>query len=73
MDHWTEHLTHKAGSAYLGQGFRIKRLFDDHVGSLARRHPKSGKIVWEHKEKFPCVGTLTTAGGLLFTGTLTVT
>ncbi|NML27888.1 methanol/ethanol family PQQ-dependent dehydrogenase [Zoogloea dura] len=70
MDYWTEHLTYKAGSAYLGQGFRIKRLFDDHVGTLRAIDPKSGKIVWEHKEKFPLwAGTLTTAGGLLFTGT----
>jgi glucose dehydrogenase len=35
MDYWTEKLTYKAGSAYLGQGFRIKRLFDDHVGTCA--------------------------------------
>jgi len=70
MDYWTEKLTYKAGSAYLGQGFRIKKLFDDHVGTLRAIDPKSGKIVWEHKEKFPLwAGTLTTAGGLLFTGT----
>ncbi|ANQ86135.1 ExaA2 protein [Azoarcus olearius] len=70
MDYWTEHLSYKAGSAYLGQGFRIKRLFDDHVGVLRAIDPKSGKIAWEHKEKFPLwAGTLTTAGGLIFTGT----
>jgi hypothetical protein len=70
MDYWTEQLTYKAGSAYLGQGFRIKRLFDDHVGTLRAIDPKTGKIAWEHKEKFPLwAGTLTTAGGLLFTGT----
>jgi alcohol dehydrogenase (cytochrome c) len=70
MDYWTEKLTYKAGSAYLGQGFRIKKLFDDHVGTLRAMDPKTGKIVWEHKEKFPLwAGTLTTAGGLLFTGT----
>jgi len=70
MDYWTEHLTYKPGSAYLGQGFRIKRLFDDHVGILRAIDPKTGKIAWEHKEKFPLwAGTLTTAGGLLFTGT----
>lgn len=70
MDYWTEHLTYKAGSAYLGQGFRIKRLFDDHVGVLRAIDPKTGKIAWEHKEKFPLwAGTLTTAGGLIFTGT----
>ncbi|AOY96553.1 quinonprotein alcohol dehydrogenase [Cupriavidus sp. USMAA2-4] len=70
MDYWTEHLTYKPGSAYLGQGFRIKRLFDDHVGILRAIDPKTGKIAWEHKEKFPLwAGTLTTAGGLVFTGT----
>ncbi len=70
MDYWTENITYKAGSAYLGQGFRIKRLFDDHVGILRAIDPKTGKIVWQKKEKFPLwAGTLTTAGGLLFTGT----
>jgi len=70
MDYWTEQLTYKAGSAYLGQGFRIKKLYDDHVGILRAIDPKTGKVAWEHKEKFPLwAGTLTTAGGLLFTGT----
>ncbi len=70
MDYWSEHLTYKAGSAYLGQGFRIKRLFDDHVGILRAIDPLTGTIAWEHKEQFPLwAGTLTTAGGLLFTGT----
>ena len=60
-------MTYKAGSAYLGQGFRIKKLFDDHVGILRAIDPKTGKIAWEHKEKFPLwAGTLTTAGGLSF-------
>ncbi len=70
MDYWTENVTYRAGSAYLGQGFRIKRLYDDHVGMLRAIDPKTGKIAWEHKEKFPLwAGTLTTAGGLLITGT----
>ena len=70
MDYWTENLTYKAGSAYLGQGFRIKRLYDDHVGILRAIDPKTGKIAWEKKEKFPLwAGTMTTAGGLLVTGT----
>ena len=70
MDYWTENLTYKAGSAYLGQGFRIKRLYDDHVDTLRAINPVTGKIAWEHKEKFPLwAGTLTTAGGLLITGT----
>ncbi|WP_328700832.1 methanol/ethanol family PQQ-dependent dehydrogenase [Aquariibacter albus] len=70
MDYWAENVTYKAGAAYLGQGFRIKRLFDDHVGVLRAIDPKTGKIAWEHKEKLPLwAGTVTTAGGLLFTGT----
>jgi 1-butanol dehydrogenase (quinone) len=70
MDYWTENITYKPGSAYLGQGFRIKRLYDDHVGILRAIDPTSGKIVWQKKEKFPLwAGTLTTAGGLLITGT----
>lgn len=70
MDYWTENLTYKAGAAYLGQGFRIKRLYDDHIGTLRAIDPKNGKIVWEHKERMPLwAGTLTTAGGLLITGT----
>lgn len=70
MDYWTEQVTYKPGSAYLGQGFRIKRLFDDHVGTLRALDPRTGKIVWDHKEAFPFwAGTLSTAGGLLFTGT----
>ena len=70
MDYWTEQVTYKPGSAYLGQGFRIKRLFDDHVGTLRAVDPRTGKIVWDHKEAFPFwAGTLSTAGGLLFTGT----
>lgn len=70
MDYWTENVTYQAGSAYLGQGFRIKKLFDDHVGVLRAIDPITGKIAWEHKEEFPLwAGTLTTAGGLVFTGT----
>ncbi len=70
MDYWTENITYQAGSAYLGQGFRIKKLFDDHVGVLRAIDPITGKIAWEHKEEFPLwAGTLTTAGGLVFTGT----
>ena len=44
MDYWTEKLTYKAGSAYLGQGFRIKKLFDDHVGTLRAIDPVSGSV-----------------------------
>ena len=70
MDYWSEQITYKPGAAYLGQGFRIKKLYDDHVGILRAINPQTGKIAWEHKEQFPLwAGTLTTAGGLLITGT----
>ncbi|HRQ81861.1 MAG TPA: methanol/ethanol family PQQ-dependent dehydrogenase [Azospirillaceae bacterium] len=69
-DYWTETVEYKAGAAYLGMGFRIKKMFDDHVGILRALDPKTGKIAWEHKETFPLWGgTMTTAGNLLFTGT----
>ncbi|GJE73576.1 PQQ-dependent methanol/ethanol family dehydrogenase [Methylorubrum suomiense] len=69
-DYWTENVTYKAGSAYLGQGFRIQRKFDTHVGALRALDPKTGKIVWEHLEAMPLwAGTMTTKGGLVFTGT----
>lgn len=70
MDYWAEKISYKEGSAYLGQGFRIKKLYEDHVGILRAINPITGKIAWEHKETFPLwAGTLTTAGGLLVTGT----
>ncbi|MFS8035510.1 methanol/ethanol family PQQ-dependent dehydrogenase [Xanthobacter sp. AM11] len=69
-DYWTENVTYKEGAAYLGQGFRIKRMYNDHVGILRAMDPKTGKVAWEHKETFPLwAGTLTTAGNLVFTGT----
>jgi len=69
-DYWTENVTYKKGAAYLGQGFRIKRQFDTHVGALRAIDPATGKIAWEHKEAMPLwAGVLTTAGNLVITGT----
>lgn len=69
-DYWTQPVKYKKGAAYLGQGFRIKRTFDDHVGILRAVDPVKGEIVWSHKEKLPLwAGVLTTKGGLVFTGT----
>ncbi len=69
-DYWTEEVSYTKGSAYLGMGFRIKRMYDDHVGSLRAMDPVSGKVVWEHKEHLPLwAGVLATAGNLVFTGT----
>ncbi|MEL0169057.1 MAG: quinoprotein ethanol dehydrogenase [Pseudomonadaceae bacterium] len=69
-DYWTEEVSYTKGSAYLGMGFRIKRMFDDHVGILRAMDPQTGRVAWEHKEPLPLwAGVLTTGGNLVFTGT----
>jgi PQQ-dependent dehydrogenase (methanol/ethanol family) len=69
-DYWTENVTYKKGAAFLGQGFRIKRKFDTHVGALRALDPATGKIVWEALEHMPLWGgTMATKGNLVFTGT----
>jgi alcohol dehydrogenase (cytochrome c) len=70
MDIWNEPVAYKRGAAYLGAGFNIKPVFDDHIGSLKAIDPMSGKVAWEYKNKAPLWGgVLTTAGGLVFFGT----
>lgn len=69
-DYWTTPIEYKKGAAYLGQGFTIKRSYEDHVGILRAVDPVKGNIVWSHKEKLPLwAGVLATKGGLVFTGT----
>jgi len=69
MDIWNEPVDYKAGAAYLGSGFTIKPIFEDHIGSLKAVDPKTGKIVWEYKNEAPLWGgVLTTAGNLVFFG-----
>lgn len=70
MDIWNEPVTYKKGAAYLGSGFTIKPLFDDYIGSLKAIDPDTGKTKWEVKNNAPLwAGVMTTAGGLVFTGT----
>jgi alcohol dehydrogenase (cytochrome c) len=70
MDIWNENVAYKKGAAYLGAGFNIKPLYPDYIGALRAMDPKTGKIVWEYKNKAPLWGgVMTTAGGLVFTGT----
>jgi len=70
MEIWNEPVTYKKGAAYLGAGFTIKPLYDDHIGVLRAMDPATGKIVWEYKNKAPLWGgVLATAGNLVFTGT----
>lgn len=70
MDIWNEPIAYKKGAAYLGAGFTIKPIADDHIGALRAMDPTTGKIVWEYKNKAPLWGgVLTTRGNLVFTGT----
>ncbi|MGF1526439.1 MAG: PQQ-binding-like beta-propeller repeat protein, partial [Candidatus Competibacterales bacterium] len=70
MDLWNEPITYKKGAAYLGAGFTIKPLFEDYIGALRAIDPKTGKQVWEYQNNAPLWGgVMTTAGGLVFTGT----
>ena len=70
MDIWNEPVAYKKGAAYLGAGFTIKPVFDDHIGSLKAIDPMTGKIVFNIKNKAPLWGgVLTTASGLVFYGT----
>ncbi|QQD17874.1 methanol/ethanol family PQQ-dependent dehydrogenase [Spongiibacter nanhainus] len=69
MDIWNEPVNYKKGAAYLGSGFTIKPIFEEYIGSLKAIDPKTGKIVWEHRNNAPLWGgVLATAGGLVFTG-----
>jgi alcohol dehydrogenase (cytochrome c) len=70
MDIWNQPISYKKGAAYLGAGFTIKPIFEDHIGSLKAIEPLTGKIKWEYKNPAPLWGgVLATAGGLVFTGT----
>ncbi|MEM6339577.1 MAG: PQQ-dependent methanol/ethanol family dehydrogenase [Pseudomonadota bacterium] len=70
MDIWNEPITYKKGAAYLGAGFTIKPNYEDHIGSLKAIDPDTGDIKWEFKNDAPLWGgVMTTAGGLVFTGT----
>jgi alcohol dehydrogenase (cytochrome c) len=70
MEIWNEPVAYKKGAAYLGAGFTIKPLNDDHIGALRAVDPKTGKIVWEVKNNAPLWGgVLTTGGNLVFWGT----
>ena len=70
MDIWNEPVTYKKGAAYLGSGFTIKPIFEDHIGSLKAIDPDTGETKWEFKNEAPLwAGVMTTGGGLVFTGT----
>ncbi len=69
MDIWNEPITYKKGAAYLGAGFTIRPIFEDHIGAIKAIDPKDGSIKWVLKNAAPVWGgTMATAGGLVFTG-----
>lgn len=69
MEIWNEPITYKKGAAYLGAGFTIKPLFEDHIGSLRAINPKTGKVEWEVKNTAPLWGGVMTTDDLVFWGT----
>lgn len=70
MDMWNQPVTYKKGAAYMGAGFTIKPVYEDHIGALKAIDPKTGKIKWKYENKAPLwAGVLATAGGIVFTGT----
>ena len=69
MDIWKEPITYKKGAAFLGAGFTIKPLFEDHIGSLRAIDPKTGKVAWEVKNAAPLWGGVMTTADLVFWGT----
>jgi len=69
MDIWNEPVAYKKGAAFLGAGFTIKPLFDDHIGSLRAIDPKTGKVAWEVKNTAPLWGGVMTTSDLVFWGT----
>jgi alcohol dehydrogenase (cytochrome c) len=69
MDIWNEPIAYKKGAAYLGAGFTIKPLFEDHIGSLRAIDPKTGKVAWEVKNNSPLWGGVMTTADLVFWGT----
>ena len=70
MDIWNEPVTYREGAAYLGSGFTIKPIFEDHIGALKAIDPDTGEIKWEYHNPAPLWGgVMTTAGGLVFFGT----
>ncbi len=70
MDIWNEPITYRQGAAYLGAGFTIKSLFDDHIGSFKAIDPNTMEIKFEVHNRAPLWGSaMATAGGLVFYGT----
>ena len=62
MDIWNEDIAYKKGAAYLGAGFNIKPLYDDHIGVLRAIDPATGAIKFEVENRAPLWGGVLTTG-----------
>ena len=63
----TSRSAYKKGAAYLGAGFTIKPLFEDHIGVLRAIDPATGKIKFGVNNHAPLWGgVMTTSPGLRF-------
>lgn len=70
MDIWNEPITYRQGAAYLGAGFTIKPLFEDHIGAMKAIDPNTMEIKFQVNNPAPLWSSaMATAGGLVFYGT----
>ena len=70
MDIWNEPITYRQGAAYLGAGFTIKPLFEDHIGAMKAIDPNTMEIKFQVNNAAPLWSSaMATAGGLVFYGT----
>ena len=71
MDFEAVEASYISGTPYVGASVVYKPGPGGHQGELTAWDPIAGKAVWKIHEKYPAwSGTLTTAGGLVFYGTM---
>lgn len=72
MDYEPFRVSYTAGQPYVGATLEMyPPKLDTHTGNFIAWDARTGKIVWSDKEQFSVwSGTVTTAGGLAFYGTL---
>ena len=71
MDFEATEVSYIAGTPYIGANVVYKPGPGGHQGEVTAWDPAAGRAVWKIKEKYPAwSGTLATAGGLVFYGTM---
>ena len=56
MDIWNEPINYKKGAAFLGAGFSIKPIYDDHIGVSAGDRPGDGQDQVRGQQPRPALG-----------------